>query len=186
MRFVLCVLLASAGCKKPAPPPPVDVDAMLHGTRPAEQRPLIPGFRATAHDGSPRDQADLIGHPTVLWFFPAANTSGCTVEGCGYRDAFESFDRLGVHIVGVSFTDVETNRAWVEAQGFPYEIWRDDDRQLALYYGAIEERGAQYPKRRTRVLNQEGKVVLEYNDKIIVGAHPDEVLADVELLFAPR
>ncbi|MCB9674164.1 MAG: peroxiredoxin [Alphaproteobacteria bacterium] len=186
MRILLYAVALVAACKKPAPPPAVDIDAMLHGTRPPEARPLIPAFRATAHDGTPRDQADLLGKPTVMWFFPAANTSGCTVEGCGYRDHYEEFAALGVRIVGVSFTDVETNRAWVESQGFQYEIWRDDDRALALYYDAADDRNQQYPKRRTRVLNADGKVVVEYNDKIIVGAHPDEVLEDVKLLFGNR
>jgi len=156
---------------------------MLIGTRPEAPVPLIPAFRATSNDGSPRDQADLLGKPTVMWFFPAANTSGCTVEGCGYRDNYEAFQALGVRIIGVSFTDVQTNGDWVTEQGFQYEIWHDDNKALALYYDAVEQRGEQYPKRRTRVLNAEGQVVLEYNNKIIVGAHPEEVLQDVTLLF---
>ncbi len=184
MRTLLLLALVSiTACKKPAPPPPPDMDAMLHGTRPPTQTPLIPAFRATAHDGTPRDQASLLGAPTVLWFFPAAKTGGCTVEGCGYRDNYAAFQELGVRIVGVSFTDVQTNAEWVAEQGFQYEIWHDDSKRLALYYGAAEAPSDTYPKRRTRVLNSDGKVVLEYNDSIIVGAHPDEVLADAKLLF---
>lgn len=122
----------------------------------------------------------------MLWFFPAAATSGCTVEGCGYRDLHPEFEALGVEIVGVSFTDVDVNHAWAVDQGFSYEIWHDDDRELALYYGAIREKSESYPKRRTRILNAEGEVVVEYNDKIIVGAHPQEVLEDATLLFGQK
>ena len=47
----------------------------LHGEAPAENLPL-PEFSATAMNGQPRSQPDLLGHPTVIWFYPAANTSG--------------------------------------------------------------------------------------------------------------
>lgn len=181
MRLLLLALLA-VSCKKPVPPA-VDIDALLVGTRPPSAIPVMPSFSATNHDGASRGPAALQGQPTVLWFFPAANTGGCTVEGCGYRDLYPEFQALGVQIVGVSFTDVQVNHDWAVAQGFPYEIWRDDQRALAQYYGAVTGPSEAYPKRRTRVLDAEGRVILEYNDKIIVGAHPSEVLADVKLLL---
>lgn len=183
MRWIPLLLLGLA-CAKNAPPPvPVDL-SQLHGALREQPKPLIPAFHATAHDGTPRDVAALMGHPTVIWFFPAANTGGCTVEGCGYRDLHPQFEALGVEIVGVSFTDLATNQEWAERLEFPYEIWRDDERTLATYYEAVDGPETQYPKRRTRVLNTEGKVVLEYNDKIIVGAHPADVLDDVRMLQA--
>lgn len=182
MRWIALLLLV--GCPKKAPRTPTVDYSLLHGTMLEQPKPLIGSFRATSHDGSPRDMADLMGHPTVIWFFPAANTSGCTVEGCGYRDLFGEFDALGVKIVGVSFTDLQTNQEWAKRLEFPYEIWRDDDRSLATYYDSVDGPDAKYPKRRTRVLNAEGKVVLEYNDKIIVGAHPADVLEDVKMLAA--
>ena len=178
-------LLVALGCKKPTDATPaVDPDAALHGTRPASAVPLIPDFRATNHDGTARTRDALVGAPTVMWFFPAANTGGCTVEGCGYRDTYADFQALGVQIVGVSFTDLETNHAWAVDQGFQYEIWRDEDRALAEYYGASNGPDNPYPKRRTKVLDAEGNLILEYNDKIIVGAHPSEVLQDVRVLLA--
>lgn len=182
MRWI--ALLVLAGCPKSAPPTPTFDTTQLHGTMLDQPKPMIPSFSATSHDGSPRDVAALMGHPTVIWFFPAANTSGCTVEGCGYRDLHAEFAALGVEIVGVSFTDLQTNQEWAARLEFPYEIWRDDQRQLATYYDSVDGPDSKYPKRRTRVLNAEGKVVLEYNDKIIVGAHPADVLDDVKMLAA--
>lgn len=179
----MCIALLLGGCKKTVVTPVVDLTA-VHGTLLDQPKSMVPAFAATAQDGAPRDVADLMGHPTVLWFFPAANTGGCTVEGCGYRDRYAEFEALGVAIVGVSFTPLETNAAWHERLAFPYEIWRDDERTLATYYNAVEGPDDKYPKRRTRVLNREGKVLLEYNDSIIVGAHPAEVLEDVQLLRA--
>lgn len=185
MHFRTALLcFAFIACKKPTPPPVVvDIDAALHGTRPASEVPVLGAFSATNHDGTKRSAADLVGQPTVLWFFPAAKTGGCTVEGCGYRETHADFEALGVQIVGVSFTDVQTNREWVADQSFQYEIWHDDTKALALHYGAADDQNTTYPKRRTRILDASGTVVVEYNDKIIVGAHPNEVLDDARLLF---
>lgn len=180
--FRLAIALLLLGCQqKTVVAPTVDL-TQLNGTLQEAPKPLISGFTAIAHDRTERDVADLMGHPTVVWFFPAANTGGCTVEGCGYRDLFDQFSALGVTIVGVSFTSVDANASWAEELDFPYEIWHDRDRTLATYYTAIDTPDDKYAKRRTRVLNRDGKVVLEYNDSIIVGAHPAEVLEDVTQL----
>ncbi len=186
MHFRTALLcLVALGCKKPTPPPAIDIESALHGTRPSAPVPVLSAFGATNHGGSKRTASDLVGQPTVMWFFPAAKTGGCTVEGCGYRERFADFEALGIQIVGVSFTDVQTNAEWVADQSFQYEIWHDDSKALAIYYDAAENHSTQYPKRRTRILDASGAVVLEYNDKIIVGAHPNEVLEDARLLFPP-
>lgn len=79
--------LVAAGCSAGAPsdpippvtaPPQTTVPATLelNGSRP-EQNLAAPVFSSVVNrDGTPRAQADLIGHPTVLWFYPAANTGG--------------------------------------------------------------------------------------------------------------
>jgi len=75
MNALLLILLA---CRPDAPvesPASPAAQPELHGTAPAAPVPL-PEFAAYAHDGSPRSRADLLGHPTVVWFFPAAGTPG--------------------------------------------------------------------------------------------------------------
>ena len=153
----------------------------LHGTEPSSSIP-VPEFTATNHDGTSRTSADLLGHPTVMWFFPAATTPGWTLEGCGFRDNYEAFSAIGVEIVGVSFSDVSINDYWVNDQGFQYEIWRDDNRELALYYGAADSADAWFPDRITRLLDSDGSVLLEYNS-VDVGTSPANILADCLLLF---
>jgi hypothetical protein len=63
------ILLAALGC---GGSPGEDG---LFGTEPGDAR-AAPTFRATADDGTPRDRDDLLGHPTVMWFYPAAATGG--------------------------------------------------------------------------------------------------------------
>lgn len=87
-------------------------------------------------------------------------------------------------IVGVGFDDPATNRAWSEDEGFTFELWTDDDdRTLALTYGAAASASQRYPARITVVLDAEGVLVLEYLEDINVGAHPGQVLEDCTLLF---
>lgn len=74
MNTLLLILLA---CRPGAPveSPASTAQPEMHGTAPTAPVPL-PEFTAYAHDGSPRSRADLQGHPTVVWFFPAAGTPG--------------------------------------------------------------------------------------------------------------
>ncbi len=75
MNFLVLLLLA---CRPDGPvetPVAAAAESALHGVAPAAPVPL-PEFAAVSHDGSPRSRADLVGHPTVVWFFPAAGTPG--------------------------------------------------------------------------------------------------------------
>lgn len=87
-------------------------------------------------------------------------------------------------IVGVSFDEPEVNQAWAEEEGFAFELWTDDDRTLALTYGAATRPDQAAPSRKTFILDAEGDLVLVY-DSVGVSAHPQEVLEDCQLLFGP-
>ena len=104
------------------------------------------------------------------------------MEGCGYRDLYADFQALGVEIVGVSADAPSKNQAWAEDEGFQYELWTDDNRDLAVYYGAAASSSTSYFSRLTKILDSDGTLVLEYQVSS-VGTHPAQVLADCEVLF---
>ena len=108
------------------------------------------------------------------------------MEGCGYRDLYDQFQALGVEIVGVGFSSPQSTASWVAEEGFPFEVWTDDDKTLALTYGAVSSASASIPSRITVLLDAEGELVLEYTDSINVGTHPFEVLEDCEALFGSQ
>ncbi len=69
-------LLWALACRTPAPPPSTEAaTVVLHGQVPTTVT-TVPEFSAVNQDGAPRTRADLLGHPTVVWFFPAAGTAG--------------------------------------------------------------------------------------------------------------
>lgn len=85
-------------------------------------------------------------------------------------------------IVGVSFNEPEDNEDWAIDQSFQYEVWRDDDRTLALTYGSVSSAFALIPGRVTVLLDSAGDLMLEY-PSVDVNVHPQQVLDDCQLLF---
>jgi peroxiredoxin len=84
--------------------------------------------------------------------------------------------------VGVGFDEPAENQAWAEDEGFAFELWTDDDRTLAVYYGAAASADAIVPQRKTRVLGPDGTLLLQY-DVSSIAPHPAQVLSDCQLLF---
>jgi peroxiredoxin Q/BCP len=155
----------------------------LHGTPPSKEIPL-PVFEARNTQNQPRLPTDLIGKPTILWFFPFAATPGWTKEGCGYRDLQSEFDALGIRIVAVGFNSVRRQGNWKKDQRYQFEVWKDLKNTLAIHYGAAKRQMALYPDRISRLLDAQGNVLLEYND-VKVGTHPKQVLEDCQKVFSP-
>src|SRR5688572_23384300 len=79
----------------------------------------FPDWTLADHTGKPVSAKDLAGKSYLVWFYPKAQTPGCTAEGRGLRDKIEEFRARGVEVVGVSFDAPEANAAFVEAEGFP-------------------------------------------------------------------
>lgn len=88
-------------------------------------------------------------------------------------------------IVGVSFDDYETNQAWAEEEEYLFELWTDDDeRTLAVTYGAAASSSAGYANRKTMLIDADGNLLLEYLS-VSPSGHAQEVLEDCQALFGP-
>ncbi len=88
-----------------------------------------------------------------------------------------------MQIVGVGFDDPSDMAAWAAEEGFQYEVWTDDDHDLAVYYGAVSSSAASTPSRVTMLLDAEGTLLLEYTEDVDFGTHPGEVLEDCQIIF---
>ena len=69
----------------------------------------------------------LAGKPYLVWFYPKAQTPGCTAEGRGIRDRFDEFRAKGVQVVGVSFDTPAANAEFVKAEGFQFRLLSDTE-----------------------------------------------------------
>lgn len=100
-----------------------------------------PEFDARSDDGRPIRLADLRGRWVVLYFYPRANTPGCSIEARRFEAALPEFERLGAAVIGVS-TDTEARQAnFRDSCGLSFPLIPDGDRALSRAYGVIGRLG---------------------------------------------
>jgi peroxiredoxin Q/BCP len=99
-----------------------------------------PDFTLTASDGTPVSLADLRGHPTILYFYPAAGTPGCTAQACDFRDSLASLTTHGYQVVGISPDPPGTLASFAEKHGLPFTLLADPDHAAMTAYGAYGEK----------------------------------------------
>lgn len=137
----------------------------------------FPAWKMTAHTGDTVASADLAGKPYLLWFYPAAMTPGCTAEGRGLRDEYEAYQAAGIAVLGASFDPPKENRAFVEAESFPFLLLSDLDKQLAMAVGAATSAQQGYARRISYLVGPDGNVIKAYTE-VSPSEHAAEVLAD--------
>ncbi len=119
---------------------------------------IAPAFEALDQNGKKVRSSDFAGRRMVLWFYPKADTPGCTKEGCGFRDRNKDFEAKGIAILGVSFDTVAENNAFADKFSFPFRLLSDPERKMGLAYGACEKATDQYARRLTYVIGPDGKI----------------------------
>lgn len=137
-----------------------------------------PDFMAPSHTGGKVSLSSLRGKKILLWFYPEADTPGCTLEGRGFRDHQEYYDDNGIHIVGVSFDDLDHNAVFALKYDFKFPLLSDVDRKIALAYGACSDAKAQHAERVSFLIDEEGKIARVY-DHVDPRDHPARVLAEI-------
>ena len=70
----------------------------------------VEDFTLQNQDGKPVSLSGFRGKPVVLFFYPRADTPGCTIESCGFRDAFEKFQKAGIVVLGISRDTVKDQK----------------------------------------------------------------------------
>ncbi len=134
-----------------------------------------PRFEATTHDGKPvRIGADM-ERTVVLYFYPKDETYGCTVEACGFRDAYADFTDAGAAVIGVSQDDDASHRAFAENHDLPFALVSDADGELQRRYGVKRTLGL-LPGRKTFVIDRKGIVRHAFSSQIRAGKHVAEAL----------
>ena len=90
-------------------------------------------------------------------------------------------------IIGIGEGDLDTIDNWVEEESFGYEVWRDDNRDLALAYGAISSRGQGSYSRVTVLLSEDGSLLVNYNVGLFgFSGHPSDVLEDCQTIWGGK
>ena len=118
-----------------------------------------PAFSINDHNGNSINLKDYLGKKIVLWFYPKADTPGCTMEGQGFRDDFKKFEEKGIQVFGVSLDNEKDNKAFAEKYSFSYPLLCDVNKDIALAYHAIKSPDDQHAARISYVIGEDGKIL---------------------------
>jgi peroxiredoxin Q/BCP len=143
-----------------------------------------PKFKLPSSTGKPVALADLLGkRRVVLFFYPKADTPGCTTEACGFRDALPRFDAAGAAVLGISPDPPEDVTSFAKKFNITYPLLADVDHAVAEQYGVWQEKslyGKRYwgVVRTTFVIGLDGLIVRVF-EKVNPEGHDREVMTTI-------
>jgi peroxiredoxin Q/BCP len=148
-----------------------------------------PGFKLPDQDGNDVTLSELRGQPVVLYFFPKADTPGCTAQACGVRDHGSDYAGSGARVVGVSPDTVAAQRKFADKYGLDFTLLADEDHRVADLYGVWGEKkmyGKTYMgvQRATFLIDPDGKVAKVF-PKVSPKTHDEVVLDALGELASP-
>jgi thioredoxin-dependent peroxiredoxin len=138
-----------------------------------------PEFSAPTNGGGTVSLKDFKGQYLVLYFYPKDDTPGCTKEACGFRDAYQDFEKAGAVVLGVSTDSVKKHDKFVEKFQLPFPLLADEDKSIVEAYGVWGKKkfmGREYmgTNRVTFLIDPKGKI-----KKIWPTVKPEEHAAEV-------
>ena len=140
----------------------------------------IPAFEANATSDTKLTEKNLLGHKTVIYFYPKDNTPGCTTEGQEFRDNIEEFNLANTVIYGVSRDSMKTHENFKAKHEFPFELISDPDESFCKLFDVIKLKklyGKEYLgiDRSTFLIDENGVLKKEWRTVKVKG-HVSEVL----------
>jgi peroxiredoxin Q/BCP len=128
--------------------------------------------------------SNYAGKPVVLFFYPRADTPGCTIEACGFRDQFEKLQKTGAVVLGISRDTPAAQAKFKAKYSLPYTLLADVDEKVCNQFGVLKEKNM-YGKKvwgieRTTFLIGPDQTLLHIFPKVTPEGHAEQVLALIE------
>ena len=133
----------------------------------------IEDFTLQNQDGKPVSLSDYKATPVVLFFYPRADTPGCTIESCGFRDKLDDFAKAETVVLGVSVDPLDDQVKFTDKEKLTFPLLADSDKKITDAYGVLNDKGM--AKRTTFVIDKKGVVRKVYRD-VKVDGHAQDVL----------
>jgi len=142
-----------------------------------------PDIQVRTDTGEAFRLSDLKGKRVVLYFYPKADTPGCTIEACEFRDGILAFAKKGAAVVGISPDKPAAQAKFKTKYELPFTLLADEDKSAAQAYGVWKEKNMYGKKvmgieRTTFVIGPDGKIEKVYGSVKAKG-HAAEVLASL-------
>jgi peroxiredoxin Q/BCP len=120
-----------------------------------DNAPVVTGV---THTGEKLNLGDVYAKGyTLVYFYPKADTPGCTAQGCSLRDAYADLGKKGVTIIGVSTDGVEAQQKFREKYNLPFTLIADSDKTVVTAFGVPTTMG--FASRQAFLINKAGKIV---------------------------
>ena len=142
----------------------------------------MPAFSGLTHLGNPISDQDYKGKKLVVFFYPRANTPGCTAQACNLSDNYAALQAAGYEILGVSADSVNKQANFATKFSFPYPLLADEDHIAIKAFGVwgpkkFQGRAYEGIIRTTFVIDETGTIVRVIN-KVKTKDHSAQILAD--------
>jgi peroxiredoxin Q/BCP len=139
-----------------------------------------PDIRVRTDSGEEFRLSGLKGKRVVLYFYPKADTPGCTTESCEFRDGIQAFAKKGATVIGISPDKPAAQAKFKEKYDLPFTLLADEDKAAAEAYGVWKEKNMYGKKvmgieRTTFIIGPDGKIEKIYG-KVKAAGHAAEVL----------
>ncbi|HYQ12600.1 MAG TPA: thioredoxin-dependent thiol peroxidase [Solirubrobacterales bacterium] len=139
-----------------------------------------PDFTLPDQSGEPVTLSDLRGQTVVLYFYPRADTPGCTTQACGVRDHAADYDEIDARVIGISPDPVTAVRKFADKYDLGFTLLADEDHAVADAYGTWGEKsmyGKTYMgvQRATFIIDADGRIAKVF-PKVSPKTHDDAVL----------
>ena len=139
-----------------------------------------PDFRTTDENGKEVALKDFRGKTVVLYFYPKADTPGCTKEACEFRDTYKKIEKTGAILAGISADTATSQKKFQDKFSLPFMLLADADKKIANQFGVVKEKNMYGKKvmgiaRTTFVIGPDGKIEHIF-EKVKPEGHAEEVL----------
>jgi peroxiredoxin Q/BCP len=139
-----------------------------------------PEFTLPDQNGEPVSLKDFRGKWVVLYFYPRADTPGCTIEACEFRDSHKKTEKSGAVVLGVSPDEPKALKKFEDKFDLPFTLLGDADKKVSDEYGVIQEKNMYGKKvmgvaRTTFIIGPDGNIKYIFN-KVKPEGHAEEVL----------
>ncbi len=140
----------------------------------------LENFTLPDQDGNIVNLTDFAGKTVVLFFYPKADTPGCTIEACEFRDSYAAIKKTGVVLLGISKDTAASQKKFQDKFSLPFPLLADPEKKIAELFGVVKEKNMYGKKvkgiaRTTFVIGPDGKIKHIFNNVKAEG-HADEVL----------
>ena len=140
----------------------------------------VPEFSVLDDRGNTQSLSNYLGQKLVVFFYPKANTPGCTAEACDLRDHYKELQEAGYALLGVSADSQKKQRNFSEKYSFPFPLLADEDKKVIEAFGVWGPKkfmGKEYDgiHRMTFLIDENG-VVERVIEKVKTKAHAAQIL----------